>query len=66
MEKADSEQTFHMPSTPLKQMHHLRNFVQYISSQAPGDMELDHEDNPLALAHSTQQSKNTFMKFVLQ
>ena len=35
MEKADSEETFHMPSTPHKQMSHIRKYVQYISSQAP-------------------------------
>ena len=53
MEKADSEETIHMPSTPLKQICHLRKYMQYISSQATGDMELDHEDHPLALANWT-------------
>ena len=37
MQKADSEETFNMPSTCLKQMYHLRTFVQYISSLAPED-----------------------------
>ena len=32
IEEVDSEETFHMPSTPLKQMYHLRKYVQYISS----------------------------------
>ena len=50
MEKADSEETSQMPSTPLRQMYHLMNFVNCISSQATGDMELDHEDHPLAVA----------------
>ena len=54
MEEADREETFLMPSTPLKQIYHLREFVQYISSQAPGDMELDHEDHPLSMANWTQ------------
>ena len=30
MEEADSEETFHMPSTPLKEMYHPRKYVQYI------------------------------------
>ena len=51
MEKVDSEETFHMPSTPLKQMYHLRKYVQYIPSQAPADMNLDHEGHPLAMAN---------------
>ena len=66
MEKADSEETFHMPSAPLKLMLHCMKFVQCISSQAPGDMELDHEDHPLALSNWTQHSNNTSMKCVLQ
>ena len=49
MDKADSEETFQMPSTPLKQMYHLRKYMQYISSLAPADMDLDHEDPPLAM-----------------
>ena len=53
MEKADSEETFHMPSTSLTQMYHLRK---YVSSKAPGDMELDHEDHPLAMANWSQHS----------
>ena len=31
-----------------------------------GDMELDHEDHPLAMANWTQHSYHTFMKFILQ
>ena len=55
-----------MPSTPLKQMYHLRKYVQYISSQAPVDMDLNHADHPLVMANWSQHSNNTFMKFVLQ
>ena len=66
MEKADSEESFHMTSTPLKQMYHLRKHLQYISSQAPVDMDLDHADHPLTMANWSQHSKSTFMKFVLQ
>ena len=62
MEKADSEESFHMPSTP----HHLRKYVQYISSQAPVDMDFGHPDHPLAMANWSQHSNHTFMKFVLQ
>ena len=36
------------------------------SSQAPVDMDLDHEDHPLAMANWSQHSNNTFMKFVIQ
>ena len=50
-----------MPSTPLKQMYCLRKYVQYISSQAPADMDLDHEDHPLAMANWSQHSNHTFM-----
>ena len=66
LEKADSEETIQMPFTPLKQLYHLRKFVQYISSQAQGDMELDDEDPPLALAYWTQHSNNALQKFVQQ
>ena len=66
MEKADSEESCHMPSTPLKQMYHLRIYVQYISSQAQVDIDLDNADHPLAMANWSQHSNNTFMKFVLQ
>ena len=37
VEKPDSEESFHMPSTPLKQLYHLWKYAQYISSQAPVD-----------------------------
>ena len=40
--------------------------MQYISSQAPVDMDLDHVDHPLAMAKWSQHSNMTFMKFVLQ
>ena len=40
--------------------------MQYISSQAPVDMDLDHADHPLAMANWSQHSNNTFKKFVLQ
>ena len=35
MEKADSEETFQMPATPLKQLQHIQKYIQYISSLAP-------------------------------
>ena len=66
MEKPDNEETIQMPSTPLRQTYKLRTFVQYSSSQAEGDMELDHEDHPLALDNWVLQSNNSFMKFVIQ
>ena len=56
MDKTDSEETFQMPSTPLKQMYHRRKYMQYISSLAPADMDLDHEDPPLALDNWSLQS----------
>ena len=43
-----------MPSAPLKQMYHLRKYVQFISSQEPADMDLDHEDHPFAMANWNQ------------
>ena len=66
MDKADSEETFHMPSIHLKQMYHLRKYVQYIASQAPTEMDLDHEDHPLTMANWSPHSDHTFMKFVFQ
>ena len=36
-----------MPSTPLRQMYKLRQFIRYIYSQAEKDMELDHKNHPL-------------------
>ena len=65
MEKLDSEETFQMPVTSLKQLQHLRKYLQYISSLAPADMDLDHEDHPLAMANWSQHSNHTFMQFVL-
>ena len=32
----------------------------------PADMDLDHEDHPLAMANLSQHSDHIFMKFVLQ
>ena len=49
MEKADSEETFQMPAKPLKWMQNLRKYIQCISSLAPADIDLDHEDHPLAI-----------------
>ena len=63
MEKPNCEKS--MPSTPLRQMYNLRQFIRCISSQAEKDMELDHKDHPLALQHWKQQYANTVMKFVL-
>ena len=40
--------------------------MQYISSQAPVDMDLDHTDHPLAMANWSPHSNYTFIKFVLQ
>ena len=65
MERADSEETSQMPATPLKQLQHLRKYIQYISSLAPADMDLYHEDHPLAMANWSQHSNHTFMQFVL-
>ena len=39
--------------------------MQYISSLPPADMDLDHEDHPLAMANWSQYSNHTFMQFVL-
>ena len=38
-----------MPSTPLRQMYKLRQYIGYIYSQAEQDMELDHKDHPFGL-----------------
>ena len=54
-----------MPSTPLRQMYKLRQFIRYIHSQAEKDMELGHKDHPSTLQDWKLQSSNTFMKFVL-
>ena len=54
MENTASVESFHMQPTPLKQMYHLMTYEQYISSEAPVDMELDHADHPLAMANCTQ------------
>ena len=66
MQKADSEEFFPMLSTPLKQMYDLRKEKQYTCSQPPVDMDLDHADDPLAMADWSPQSNNTFMEFALQ
>ena len=38
-----------MPSTPLRQMYKLRQFIRYIYSQAEEDIELDHKDHTLKM-----------------
>ena len=66
MEKIGSEETFQMPSTPLKQMYHLMKYIQYISSLAPVDLDLNHPDHPLTMANWSRHSNHIFVKFVLK
>ena len=54
-----------MPSTPLRQMYKLRQFIRFSYSQAEKDMDLDHKDHPLTLQNWKSDSTNTLMKVVI-
>ena len=42
-----------------------QEILQYISSLVPADIDLDHDDHPLAIANWSQHSNHTSMPFVL-